>query len=101
MTGKPKYHPYIWAKECQIVFDDMKAIMIKDALIPYPKLGEAFDIHTDASDYQISEVVSQNSKPIAYYSRKFNTAQMKYIISAKELLAIVETLTNFLSMLLG
>ena len=79
----------------------MKAITIKDALITYPKLWEAFDIHTDASDYQISGVVSQNSKSIAYFSRKFNTAQMKYIVIAKELLALVETLANFRSMLLG
>ena len=51
MTGKPKGHPYIWTEECQKVFDDMKSIMIQDALILYPKYGEPFDIHTDASDY--------------------------------------------------
>ena len=75
--------------------------MIQDALIVYPKYGEPFDIHTDASDYQIGGVVSQNGKPIAYFSRKFNTAQKKYTVTAKELLAITETLKNFRSMLLG
>ena len=76
----------------------MKAIMIQDALIVYPKYGEPFDIHTDASDYQIGGVVSQNNKPIAYFSRKFNTAQIKYTVTAKEILAIVKTLKNFHSM---
>ena len=78
----------------------MKVIIIQDALIVYPKHGEPFDIHTDASDYQIGGVVSQNNKPIAYFLRKFNTAQMKYTVTAKKLLVIVETL-NFRSMLLG
>ena len=59
MTGKPKEHPFIWTKECQDAFDGMKAIMIQDSLIACPKYGEPFDVHTDASDYQIGGVVSQ------------------------------------------
>ena len=51
MTGKPKGHPFIWTKECQESFDGMKAIMIQDALIAYPKYGGHFDVHTDDSDY--------------------------------------------------
>ena len=66
---KPKGHPYIWTEKCQKAFDDMKSIMIQDALIVYPKYGEPFDIHTDASDYQIG-VVSKKNKQIAYFSRK-------------------------------
>ena len=101
MTGKPKRHPYIWTEECQKAFDNMKAIMIQDALIVYPKYRDPFDIHTDASDYQIGGVVSQNNKPIAYFSRKFNTAQINYTVTAKLILAIVKTLKKFHSMLLG
>ena len=100
MIGKPKGHPFIWTKECQDAVDGMKVIMIQDALIAYPKYGEPFDVHTDVSDYQIRGVVSQYSKPVAYFPCKFNKAQMNYTVTAKELLAIVETLNNFRSMLL-
>ena len=79
----------------------MKTIMIQDALIVYPKYGEPFDIHTDASDCQIGGVVSQNNKPIVCFSRKLNTAQIKYTVTAKELLVVVETLKKFHCMLLG
>ena len=70
MIGKPKEHPYIWTKECQKAFDDMKGIIIRDALIVHTKQGQPVDIHTDASEYQIGGVVSQNNKSIVYFSRK-------------------------------
>jgi hypothetical protein len=34
-----------------------------------------FEIHTDASAYQLGAVISQNGKPIAFYSRKLIPAQ--------------------------
>ena len=73
MTRKSKGHIFNWTKEYQNVFDGMKAIVTQDALIAYPKYGERFDVHTDTSDFQIGRVVSQNGKPVAYFSRKFNT----------------------------
>ena len=94
MTKKPKGHPFIWTKECQDAFDGMKDIMIQDALIVYPKCGEPFDVHIDASDYQIGGVVSQYGKPVGYFPRKFNKAQMNCTVTVKELLTIMETLKN-------
>lgn len=44
--------------------------MIQDALIVYPKYGEPFDVHIDAINCQIDRVVSQNGKPVMYFSRK-------------------------------
>ena len=79
----------------------MKDIMIQDALIVYPKCGEPFDVHIDASDYQIGGLVSQYGKPVGYFPRKFNKAQMNCTVTVKELLTIVEILKKFCSILLG
>ena len=99
LTGKGiKFN---WTKECEQAFIKMKAIMAENTLVSLPTYGEEFEIHTDASDYQIGGCVSQKGKPLAFFSRKFNSAQSKYPVTEKELLAIVETLKYFRTMLLG
>jgi hypothetical protein len=44
---------------------------------------------------QLGAVISQDDKPIAFYSRKLNPAQTRYTTTERELLSIVETLKEF------
>ena len=71
----------------------MKEIMTGDTLDSLPIHVEEFEIHTNESDYQIGVCILQKVKPIAFFSRKCNSTQTKYPVTAKELLVIVETLT--------
>jgi RNase H-like domain found in reverse transcriptase len=59
------------------------------------------DIHTDASHYQLGAVISQQGKPIAFYSCKLNPAQTCYTTTERELLSIVKTLKEYQNILLG
>ena len=44
-------------------------------------------------------MITQNNRPLAFFSKKLNQAQQKYSVTEQELLAIVETLKEFKGML--
>ena len=90
-----------WTEEHTIAFNKIKKIITREVLLGYPNFNEIFDIHTDASKTQLGAVISQNGKPIAFYSRKLNPAQTRYTTTERELLAIVETLKEFKNILIG
>src|SRR5688500_16971174 len=79
----------------------MKWSLTQETLLAYPYFSEPFDIHTDASLYQLGACISQNGKPIAFYSQKLNPAQARYATTEIELLSMVEILTEVRNILLG
>jgi hypothetical protein len=58
-------------------------------------------VYTDASNKQLGAVIMQEVKPLAFYSRKLNSAQTRYTTGEQELLRIVETLKEFIDIWLG
>ena len=90
-----------WTEVEQQAFNEMKRIIAKEVLLTYPDFNKKFIIHTDASAYQLGACISQDGKPIAFYSRKLTDAQTRYTTTERELLAIVETLKEFRNILLG
>jgi len=93
--------PWKWTDECQQSFDTMKRLIARETLLTYPDFNKAFEIHTDASKVQLGACISQEGKPVAFYSRKLNPAQTQYTTTERELLSIVETLKEFRNILLG
>ena len=61
----------------------MKKIVGRDVLLSYPNFSKEFIIPTDASNTQLGGVISQNGKPIAFYSRKLTPAQITYMTTIK------------------
>ena len=90
-----------WTNECQMAFDKIKKIVSREVLLSYPDFSDTFEIHADASKYQLRAAISQKGRPIAFYSRKLNSAQVNYTTTERELLSIVETLKEFRNILLG
>ena len=87
--------PFKWTEVEQKAFENMKKIISRDVYLTYPDFNKYFDIHMDASDLQLGACISQDKKPIAFYSCKLNMAQRKYTTGEKELLSIIETLKEF------
>jgi RNase H-like domain found in reverse transcriptase len=70
-------------------------------MLSFPDFNKPFEIHTDASDFQLGAVIMQERKPVAFYSRKLNSAQRNYTTGEREMLSIVETLRAYRNILLG
>ena len=66
---------YDWKDEHQRYFDAIKRVIGREVLFAYLDFNAPFEIHTDASKLQLGAVISQKGKPIAFYSRKMNSAQ--------------------------
>ena len=101
ISSGPKGKKISWNDELEQAFNDVKAMICKQTLLIYPDWNKPFEIHTDASDYQLGAVISQNGKPIAFFSRKLNKAQKNYTTTEKELLSIVECIKEFRNILFG
>jgi hypothetical protein len=99
LTSKNK--KFIWTDTEQKAFEQIKMLLSRDVLLSYPNFNKPFAIHTDASKIQLGAVISQDQKPIAFYSHKLNPAQTCYTTTECELLSIVETLKEFHNILLG
>ena len=90
-----------WNDELEKAFIETNKMVCQETLLNYPDWGKPFDIHTDASDYQLGAVISQEGKPIAFFSRKLNSAQKNYTTKEKELLSIVECVKEFRNIIFG
>ena len=90
--NKTKKSPWRWDPIHQEAFDNVKAAIVKDVVLAYPDFSKPFKIYTDASTMQLGAVITQDNRPIAFFSRKLSETQTKYSVTEIELLAIVETL---------
>jgi hypothetical protein len=93
--------PWHWDEVYQRAFDHVIATITKDVVLAYPDYSKVFEIYTDVSSKQLGAVITQDNKPIAFFSWKLSDMQCKYSITEIELLAMVETLKEFKGMLWG
>jgi hypothetical protein len=69
-----------WKSSHQQAFEKIKKVIGTEVLLCYPDFNKPvlFHLYTDESDNQLGAVIMQDKKPIAFDSRKLNTAQKRY-----------------------
>lgn len=91
---------FIWTPEANIAFKKIKVLLSSSPVLVNPDFAKKFFLHCDASDYGIGAVLVQldnqgQEKPVAFMSKKLNTAQRKYSVTERECLAAVEAIEKF------
>ena len=85
---------------CQKAFTHLKEVLMTRPVLQVADPGKPFLLQTDASDYGLGAVLSQEDAkdeehPVAFASRKLFPREMNYSVIEKECLAIVWALTYF------
>lgn len=62
-----------WNEEAAGAFERLKGAMMSMAVLAIPNFSLPFVIETDALDFELGTVLTQNSKPIAYFSQVLST----------------------------
>ena len=82
-------------------FQTCKELLVNSPILAYPDFTKPFKLTTDASNVAVGSVLSQNNKPVAFYSRTLNSAERNYSTIEKELLAILNSTKHFRPYLFG
>eukprot|EP00731_Ephydatia_muelleri_P015777 Em0009g201a len=94
-----------WTQECIHAFDELKSRLLSAPILSFPDFEKPFILDTDACQYGIGAVLSQDhdgeEKVVAYGSRTLSKAERKYCVTRKELLAVVTFTKHFRPYLLG
>jgi hypothetical protein len=69
--------------------------MAANALAAYLNHNKRFNVYIDASDFQLGACITQEGRPVAYFSQKLTKSQQKYTTIEKEMLSIIATLKEF------
>ena len=67
-----------WTREAQESFEAIKRKMTTTPILTLPDFSKMFELDCDASNVGIGVVLSQEGRPIVFFSEKLNDAKRKY-----------------------
>ncbi|XP_038979894.1 uncharacterized protein LOC120110006 [Phoenix dactylifera] len=86
---------YQWTMEAQESFEKLKVLMTTAPILALPDFEKVFEVDCDASNVGIGAVLSQEGRPIAFFSAKLGDGRKNYSTYDKEFYAIVEALRHW------
>ena len=92
---------WFWSTDCDKAFQELKLKLSTAPVLAIPDPAAPFELITDSCGYGIGAVLMQNSRPVAFYSRKMTDPERNYVNHEQELLAAIVALKVFRCYLLG
>ena len=94
-----KDQPFNWGEKQEESFQLLKQCLVNHPILLYPDFSRKFTLTTDASDFAIGAVLSQEKDgfnyPIAYLSRTLKSAERNYSTMEKECLTALCDIKHF------
>ena len=91
---------FVWTEECQVAFETLRRALVTAPVLAFPQFDKPFILAVDASDESIGYVLSQldsdnREHPVAYGGRALRNEELKWHITDKEGLSLVEAIRQF------
>ena len=98
--------PFEWKEEHQEVFEQLKGSLTADTTMAFPDNTRPFKLYTDASDYAIGAILTQDDddgvdRPIHYVSKSLTAQQRRWSTIEKEAWAVIYALNKLRPYLWG
>ncbi|KAI0507593.1 hypothetical protein KFK09_013719 [Dendrobium nobile] len=95
ITNCLKSATFSWTPVQQRSFDKIKNALCSAPVLAFPDFDKPFQVDTDASSIGVGAVLSQEGKPIEYYSEKLSSTRQKWSAYEQELYAVVRALKQW------
>ena len=95
MTDVLKQTSFKWNPKAQQAFEEVKKKLTQAPVLALPCFEKIFEVECDASGVGIGGVLTQEGRPIAYFSEKLCDSKRKYSTYDKEFYAIIRSLEHW------
>lgn len=101
LTSLLQKDAFSWSAKAQQSFHALKQCLTSAPILKLPDFSKPFIIETDAFGIGVGAVLSQDSHPIVFFSKKMNFRMQGKSAYAREMYAITEAVSKFRHYLFG
>jgi hypothetical protein len=98
LLAKDSFH---WSEAAKQAFIKLKEALTTPPVLCLPDFSQQFVVECDASGIGLGTILSQNSRPVAYFSEALKGSALALSTYEKEMLAIVKAVQKWRPYLLG